>query len=101
VRGKNPILTPGKTSTFAGIRDGTSNTIMAVEAADDRAVVWTKPDDFDPDEDKPIKGLVELRGQGFLVLFGDGSVKLLSESIKPDTLRALMTASGGEVVELP
>ena len=32
------------------ITDGTSNTILLVEASDEKAVPWTKPDDFTPDK---------------------------------------------------
>ena len=35
--------------SFRDITDGTSNTIMLVEADDEHAVVWTKPDDLEID----------------------------------------------------
>ena len=35
--------------TIANITDGTSNTIMIVEAAPEKAVIWTKPDDLKVD----------------------------------------------------
>ena len=88
-------------TSFAQIRDGTSNTIMVVEASDESAVIWTKPGDFSPDKEKPIQGLVGLRPNAFLVAFADGSVRLIAETIDIDVLNAAFTKSGGEVVNIP
>ena len=57
VRGEKTIFSGGKGARIADIADGTSNTIMVVEAADEKAVPWTKPDDFEYDENNPLKGL--------------------------------------------
>src|SRR5581483_1997574 len=43
---------------IADITDGTSNTIMLVDTADDQAVVWTRPEDLKVDANAPLKGLV-------------------------------------------
>jgi prepilin-type processing-associated H-X9-DG protein len=84
---------------FAQITDGLSNTIMVVEA--EEGVPWTKPDEleFDPQKDLPKFGKA-FKG-GFNVLFGDGSVRFLREGIDPQTLKALITMGGGEVVNIP
>ena len=106
--GKHGVFVPpkgdqkGKTQptgvSMRNITDGTSNTIMAVEASDTAAVVWTKPDDFVPDEKNPLRGLVGLHPGGFLAALCDGSVRFISESINPEVLKALLTKDGGEVV---
>ena len=46
--GPGALFEAGKATGFQDVTDGTSNTLMAVEAKD--AVIWTKPDDlkFDP-----------------------------------------------------
>ena len=80
------------------ITDGTSNTIMLVEAAPENAVVWTKPDDLPVDTKNPFKGLIGKDGKGFLATFADGSVRFISKSMKPKILKALFTRNGGEVV---
>jgi len=93
---------PGKMQmSFRDITDGSAFTIMTVEANNESAVVWTKPDDYDLDLKNPLRGLVQLRKGGFLVLMGDGSVHKVSEKIDPEMLNALFTRNGGEVVELP
>jgi hypothetical protein len=86
---------------IATITDGTSNTIMAVEAAPDKAVIWTKPDDWEFDPDKPKQGLVGHRSNGFLAAFCDGSVRFINQNVKDDVPKAVFTRAGGEVVELP
>ncbi|MCH5377784.1 MAG: DUF1559 domain-containing protein, partial [Planctomycetes bacterium] len=83
------------------ITDGTSNTIMVVEASDKLAVSWTQPKDFEPDEDQPLSGLVGLRAGGFLAAFCDGSVRFIAASVDPSVLKAMFTRAGGEVVRLP
>jgi hypothetical protein len=80
------------------IIDGTSTTIMAVEASLDRSVEWTKPDDLEIDLAAPMKGLLGLRPKGFLVAFADGSVQFLPETLGAESLRGLLTKAGGEVV---
>jgi hypothetical protein len=105
IDGKTNYLLPvGKGTMWEGdkglkiqeITDGTSNTIMVVEANEDKAAIWTKPDDLEVDMDHPKQGL------GFqdriLIGFGDGSTRMLQQSVSDETLRALFTFRGGEVV---
>ncbi len=97
----------GKMAAFEGTKglafpaeftDGTSNTIAIVEA--EQAVPWTKPEElpFDPKKDPPKLGL---KGATmFNAAFCDGSVRTLNKDIDKDTLKALITRNGGEVVNL-
>jgi len=82
------------------ITDGTSNTIMAVTAAE--AVPWTKPDElaFDPDKDM-VKLLGTLpSGDVCNAAYCDGSVRAIAvKTIKRQTLNALVTKAGGEVID--
>ena len=80
------------------IPDGTSNTILVVEAGADKAVPWTKPADLEVDLEDPFKSLGKIGGI-FQVLFMDGSVRSVDDTIDPETLKALITPSGGEIVD--
>jgi prepilin-type processing-associated H-X9-DG protein len=109
--GKTRYLSPrGKATIFAGtetvklrdVSDGTSNTIMVVEAGDANAVVWTKPDDWNVDPEPNTAGVfsshVGAGGNGSNFGFADGSVRFFYEKLKPATLRALLSRNGGEVI---
>jgi hypothetical protein len=76
--------------------DGTSNTIFFVEADDEHAAVWTKPDDLKYDPEHPQKGLGGHFEGGFLVGLADGTVRFLRKKISDKTLRAAFTRNGGE-----
>jgi len=98
VRGEETVFPANRAISFADIRDGTSNTIMAVEASDDKAVIWTKPDDFEYGQQDPMKGLVGLWPDGFVAAMADGSVRFVWSSIDPAVLKAFFTRNGGEKV---
>ena len=78
------------------ITDGTSNTILAVEAK--RNIPWTKPEDIPFDPDAPLPELGGFWPKGFHVVFADGAARFLKESINPAMLKALITRAGGEVI---
>jgi uncharacterized protein (TIGR03067 family) len=80
------------------ITDGTSNTLLVVEATD--AVIWTKPDDlpFDPQKAPPRLGIAD---DAINVVFCDGSTASLLRSVAAETLKALITRNGGETVNPP
>ena len=86
-------------SKMRDVTDGLSNTIMMIEVPDKMAVIWTKPADFAPDKKNPTKGLAGLHPDGFTAGFADGSVRFYSKEIDADTFRALLTKSGGEVID--
>jgi len=76
--------------------DGTSNTILIAEASD--PVVWTKPDDLAYDPAKPLPKLGADPTIGFIVAMADGSVRVIKRAISDKTLRAAITAAGGETL---
>ena len=94
--GEEAFCQPSKVSKFADIQDGTSNTIMAVEAK--TLIPWTKPDDIEYASDKPLPSLGGFSEEGFNAAFADGSVRFISKSMKESELRAYITARGREVI---
>ncbi len=98
--GKGTVFEAGKRITFASITDGSSNTLMVVEAAD--AVPWTKPEDLPFDPEKPLPKLGGEFPDLFLAAFCDGSVHVIEKKkIDDKLLRALITRNGGENVSPP
>jgi prepilin-type processing-associated H-X9-DG protein len=94
--GPNAMLGKGDKPVIADVFDGTSNTILAVEAR--REVPWTKPEDIPFDPQGPPPELGGFTPDGFNALFGDGSVRYLKRSLNPILLKALITRAGGEVI---
>lgn len=88
-------------ASFADIVDGTSNTLMTVEASDALATPWTKPEEFVPSEKDPLKGLTGLRPGGFLAGLADGSVRFISDKIDLKMLNNLFQRNDGNVIRLP
>jgi hypothetical protein len=101
-RGKATIFPGTETVKLRDVTDGTSNTIMVIETGDAKAVVWTKPDDWEVDPEPSTAGVFSnhtgVRGSGSDIGYADGSVHFLYETISPRLLRALLTRNGGEVI---
>ena len=96
VVGENTIFPPGPpfegvANLFGGgqlreIIDGSSNTLLFVEAAPEEAVIWTNPDDWEIDTEKPTKGLFGMRRDGALAAFADASVRTIPQTAKDDAI---------------
>ena len=69
-------------------RDGTSNTLLIVEAGPEAAVPWTRPDDIAFDSSQPLAALGSLPKDGFWGGFADGAVRRIKPDIQPETFRA-------------
>ncbi|MEE2641468.1 MAG: DUF1559 domain-containing protein [Planctomycetota bacterium] len=98
----------GRDSPFKGNRmrnflDGTSNTVLLVEASDKMAVPWTKPNVL-PIKNINVMSVAPLFGfyrDGTNFLLADGSVMFLSNKITADSLKKWLTIAGGEINDWP
>ena len=90
--------------SIGAIRDGTSNTILVLELGRNNGVPWTSPQEVMVDIDEAIEVLREtqpIHVGGRTTLFGDGSVRFVSQEIDRQTLRGLLTRDGGEALGAP
>jgi len=85
-------------SRLQQITDGTSNTILVVEANPKAAVPWTKPADLVIDPSDLLKDLRGRPDDGFCCLFADGSARFLKLSIDRKTLLLLFQMNDGQPV---
>lgn len=99
ITGETTIFPGMKPSGFADIRDGTSNTIMLVEAQ--RPIPWTKPEDIPYDPAKPLPKFGGYEPRIFVAALADGSVRNVAQNVDEKILRASFTKAGGEPVQLP
>ena len=84
---------------FKSFTDGTSKTILVVEADADHAVVWTKPEDLVVDLENPKRGITDGKAD-FRAVFVDGSARRFKGSIRPEILRAMFARNGGEIYDI-
>ncbi len=102
VQGAETIFDGSTPCKIASITDGTSNTILVVEAPQAN-IPWTEPRDLTFAELSMVinGGANSPHSQhpgGVQVLLADGSVRFLSKNIAPEQLRALLTKAGGEQI---
>jgi hypothetical protein len=77
--------------------DGTSNTMLAFEAAE--GVPWSKPDDIEFDPAKPVlKHLRFENGKSCMILLADGSVRAISNTVKEETLKLFIQKDDGKPI---
>lgn len=104
-RGRTTFLAPRAEGTvfggregikFSEMKDGSSNTIMAVEVVPERAVVWTKPDDWEVDLANPLDGVKRSDRDGFVAAWGDGHSSVISNGADAEEFRGNLTYDGGE-----
>lgn len=102
--GPRTIFPPnGEPVTPRDISDGLANTILLVEAADDSAVIWTKPGDwrFDPSAADLTKGLLNPGANGFVAVWADGEVGTVPKNMKPAAMQLLFIRNTDNVKDIP
>jgi prepilin-type processing-associated H-X9-DG protein len=94
--------TPNEAVKISDIMDGTSFTIMLVEVSG-LNINWEEPRDVTADEFMAMvaKGRVSPHAGGFQAAMADGSVRFISYTVDPKTLRALLLRNTGERKALP
>lgn len=97
ISGEGMIFDGPNERKFAEMLDGSSNTAFMVEANDEMAVEWTKPQDYEVDPRNPMRGLGRTQPGGFIVTMTDGSVQFMSSSMDPQEWMKWLTIAGGEV----
>jgi hypothetical protein len=88
----------GRGIRITEISDGTSNTILVVEAAE--PVSWSSVNELVYDPKKPLPKLGVFPG-GFHALMADGSVRWIPSDTDEKTIRAMITRNGNEDIKLP
>ncbi len=97
--GPHTLYEPGeKPPTIADIRDGTSNTIFAVEATE--TVPWPAPKELQYDRSGPLPRLGLDGRKGFNLLLLDGSVRFIPDTAQTEALRAGIDPKDGKVFVL-
>ncbi|HEV3259674.1 MAG TPA: hypothetical protein VG013_22595, partial [Gemmataceae bacterium] len=88
-----------KPTRIMDLLDGTSTTILIVEATD--AIPWSKPGDVPYAPQGPLPRLGMLHNGDFTAAMADGTVHRFRKGTDEKLIRACITRNGGEVVNLP
>lgn len=99
--GPETIFSGPEGTKMRQVTDGLSNTILIVEASEDRAVPWTKPEEWKFDPTEPSNGLGGHFPNRLLLLLADGSVHVVRDTINKDQLVPLFTRNGREIAVIP
>ncbi len=94
ITGPETVFPKGDKVTFESIGDSASNTALAVEAI--RPVPWTKPEDIEYDLTFRSSSLGGVYPNGFHVLFCDGFVDFVEDTVDDNRIRAMFTKHGDE-----
>ena len=93
--GKGAAFELNKTTQINNITDGTSNTLMVVEA--EESVVWTNPNDLAFDPTKALPKMLSIDGK-FSAAYCDGSVRSFKVPIDQEILKLLIQRNDGKVI---
>lgn len=94
------IFVKGQPTRFAGITDGTSNTILIMQVPPESAVTWTQPTDWQFDPASPKRGIGNVYPGITLVVFADGSTHAIPESISAEDFKKLLSKNDGHPVSI-
>ena len=98
--GKDAPFDEGKKLAIADIIDGVSSTIMAVEAGEDKAVPWTRPEDLPFDPQNPRAALGNIAPTGFLGVMFDCSAHVFKSDMSAETLGRLINPRDKQPVDM-
>ena len=93
--GKGAAFELNKPSGLAQITDGSSNTLMVVEA--EESVVWTNPNDLAFDPAKALPKMLSIDGK-FSAAYCDGSVRTFKMPIDQEILKLLIQKNDGKPI---
>jgi hypothetical protein len=95
--GRGTMFEPKSKIGFAAVIDGSSNTLLVVEAAN--KVPWTKPEDLLYDATRPLPAFHRRQGTGFALLMADGALRTFREDFDQVEMRKVITRNDGNFID--
>jgi hypothetical protein len=98
--GTGTVFEPGREGIkISEITDGTSNTILVVEAR--RNCPWMKPEDIPFDADKPVPELGDFVENKFAAVMADGRACIFERSKVEEILHWMIRRNDGHPIQIP
>jgi hypothetical protein len=98
--GKGTVFEPGREGIkISEITDGTSNTILVVEAR--RNCPWMKPEDIPFDADKPVPELGDFVEGKFAAVMADGRACIFERAKVEEILNWMIRRNDGHPIQIP
>lgn len=95
INGPGAVFNPGEKLHFRNVTDGTSQTVLVINAGPDKAVPWTKPQDLTYQTDAIVKSLGDVNDP-FMVMFADGAIYPIRKTIDERTLLKMFQRNDGK-----
>ncbi|MEL7496950.1 MAG: DUF1559 domain-containing protein [Planctomycetota bacterium] len=83
---------------FRDILDGTSNTILAIQAPPEKTVSWADPTPWKISPTNPMRDVFGDRDEVWVVMLDGSTQRLKKSEMTNEKLKAMLTYAGGEVI---
>lgn len=97
--GSNMLFGNQRRAHFSALSDGSPHTILVMVSGIDRGIPWTRPDDLVLDRQNPVASLGTLPDKLIYAVTADVKPLVMHDDISGDTLLALATPGGKEIVD--
>jgi len=99
--GELTVFSGKEGTTIKQITDGTSATVLGLEVVPERAVIWSKPDEWEVDFEQPFNGVRRNDGRPITIMMCDGSARLIDPRDERDVANwpRMLTSAAGELIE--
>ena len=95
INGPGAVFNPSEKLHMRDVTDGTSQTVLVINAGPDKAVPWTKPQDLTYQPNAILKSLGDVNDP-FMVMFADGAIYPVRKTVDERMLLKMFQRNDGK-----